>query len=214
MECRVTLLERNRQAQDRADSGAFGHRLLAVTNGIRHQQTVADGGIDLLVGHVLDRLAGVWIAAQIRAFDAPRLLGELTALNHAEAVALECAEVGQRALFVLAHDQLGAGIAIGFAEIQTFLEFGGGSDLVQGDVVFATLDTRQQIVASRHHELGAYFQLVGQQPAKFDFKPRQLAVILEVERRHVGFDGNAQFATVIHVIDQFGMCPWAEQGGK
>ncbi|MCY1186442.1 hypothetical protein D3C76_1580600 [compost metagenome] len=73
----------------------------------------------------------------------------------------------------------------------------------------------QQVVGFNHDKVGAQIEFFGQQLPQLDFKTAQLFVfVLEVERRHVGFYGNAQFTTVVDVVDQLGLCPWAEQRGK
>ena len=212
LEGRVALLEGYRQAQGRADLGAFLDRQPAVADGIGDQQAIADGGVELFVGHVLEGLLRVGVAVQVDAFDATGLVDELTALRHAQGLAVEGQQRAQWTLFLLAHDQLCAGIAVRFAEIETILEFRGQCYVIDGDVVLATLDAWQQVGGVGHHEVGAYIQFTGQQLAKLDFKAGKPAVILEVERRAVGFQRNAQFATVVYIVNQFSMSQWAHKG--
>ena len=56
-----------------------------------------------------------------------------------------------------------------------------------------------------------HFQFLGQQLTQLDVKTCQAPVLFEAERWHIGFKGDAQFATVIHVVDQFGLSKRAHQ---
>ncbi|MNR37533.1 hypothetical protein D3C85_1555590 [compost metagenome] len=106
-------------------------------------------------------------------------------------MALERFERAQWVFLFLAHNQLGAGVTVGFAEIQALFEFVSGGNMVKGNVIFAAFNTRQQVVASSDHELGTHIRFFRQFLAEFNFEAGQFAVILEVERRHIGLDGNA-----------------------
>ena len=61
-------------------------------------------------------------------------------------------------------------------------------------------------------EVGPHIQLAGQQLAQFDFEAGEFAVILEIEGRCISLKGNAQFATVVDIVNQFGMSQRAQKG--
>ena len=83
--------------------------------------------------------------------------------------------------------------------------------MVDGDIVFTALNTRQQVSAVGNKNGGMHFQFLCQQFAQFDVEAGQAPVLLEAERRHVALEGNAQFAAVVHVIDQFSLSKRARQ---
>jgi len=56
-----------------------------------------------------------------------------------------------------------------------------------------------------------HFQFLSQQLAQFNVKACQTPVLFEAERCHVGFKGYAQFATIVDVVDQFGLSKRARQ---
>ena len=61
-------------------------------------------------------------------------------------------------------------------------------------------------------EVGPYIQFVGQQLPNSTSKPVSVVVFLEIEGRCISLKGNAQFATVVYVVNQFGMSQGAQKG--
>ncbi|MOA43171.1 hypothetical protein D3C78_1652990 [compost metagenome] len=84
--------------------------------------------------------------------------------------------------------------------------------MVDSDVVFAAFDAGQQIAAVGDDKVGPDIEFTCQQLAQLDFETGEFVVILEIEWGGVGFNGNAQFAPVVDVINQFGMSQRAQKG--
>ncbi|MNI59536.1 hypothetical protein D3C73_1147030 [compost metagenome] len=84
--------------------------------------------------------------------------------------------------------------------------------MVDSDVVFAAFDAGQQIAAVGDDKVGPDIEFTCQQLAQFDFESGELVAILEVEWGSVGFNGYAQLAPVVDVINQFGMSQRAQKG--
>ncbi|MOA36214.1 hypothetical protein D3C78_1577240 [compost metagenome] len=86
--------------------------------------------------------------------------------------------------------------------------------MVQGNVVLAALHAWQHFIGGRRDKRWVDVQLAGQHLAQFNLETRQLALFLEAQWRRVGIDGNAQFTTIIYIIDQFGVSHRAQEGCK
>jgi len=103
-------------------------------------------------------------------------------------------------------------LAINLTEIELILKVGSLSDMVNGHVVLAGCHPWQQVGVIGGDERGAYVHFLCQQFTQFHFKTGEFVAVLEVERWRIGFKGDAQFATIEHIIDQFGVSQGAQKG--
>jgi hypothetical protein len=113
---------------------------------------------------------------------------------------------------ILARQQLRIRLAISGTGVETFRQFRGHCYVVDGDVVLAAFHAGQQISLIGHDKIRADIELTREHLAQFHFETGELAVLLEIERRGIGLNGDSQLATVVDVIDQFRMGHRAQQG--